>query len=76
MKDFMGFELNVDDWVAAIRPNYRELVLGKVVAITPKKVRVEYRLHYGSSTDTHLYDSSTVVKLEGPHLTKMLLKGK
>lgn len=76
MKDFMGFELNVDDWVAAIRPSYRELVLGKVVAITPKKVRVEYRLHYGSSTDTHLYDSSTVVKLEGPHLTKMLLKGK
>lgn len=75
MKDFLGIDLAEGDFVAAIRPNYRELVLGQIVKITPKKVRVEYKLHYGTSTDTHLYDSSSLVKLEGPHLTKMLLKG-
>jgi hypothetical protein len=75
MKDFVGIELAVDDFVAAMRPRYRELVLGRVVALTPKKVRVEYKLHYGNRMDTHLYDACDLVKLEGPHLTMKLLKG-
>jgi hypothetical protein len=75
MKDFVGCELVLDDWVAAIRPNYRELVLGRIVAFTAKKVRVEYRLHFGNSTDTHLYWPTDLVRLEGPHLTMKLLKG-
>ena len=75
MKDFIGRELAVDNWVAAIRPNYRELVLGRIVAFTAKKVRVEYRLHYGNSTDTHLYSPTDLVRLEGTHLTMKLLKG-
>lgn len=73
MKDFLGIELVEGDFVAAIRPNYRELVLGRVVKLTPKKVRVEYKL-YGTSLDTHLYSSSDLVKLQGPHLTIKLLK--
>lgn len=75
MKDFLGIELKEGDFVAAMRPRYRELVLGCVVKLTPKKVRVEYKLHYGNKTDTHLYDPSDLVKLEGPHLTMKLLKG-
>lgn len=75
MKDFLGVDLKEGDFVAAIRPNYRKLVLGQIVAFTPKKIRVEYRLHYGTSTDTHLYDPSDLVKLTGPHLTLKLLKG-
>ena len=73
--DFLGIELAVGDFVAAIRPNYRELVLGKIVKLTPKKVQVEYRLHYGNNTDMHLYWPNDLVKLQGPHLTVKLIKG-
>lgn len=73
MKDFMGFELNVDDWVVAILPHYRELVLGRVVKLTPKKVRVEYQLN--KSPQDHLYDPTSLVKVDGSHLTIKLLKG-
>ena len=76
MRDFLGIEIKEGDYVAAIRPNYRELVLGRIVALTPKKVRVEYKLHYGTSLDTHLYSPSDLVKLEGLHLTMKLLTGK
>jgi hypothetical protein len=76
MKDFIGIELAESDFVAAMRPNYRELVLGRIVSFTPNKVRVEYRLHFGNGLDTHLYDSTDLVKLDGPHLTAKLLKGK
>lgn len=75
MKDFVGLELAEGDFVAAMRPNYRDLVLGRIIKMTPKKVRVEYKLHYGNSMDTHLYDPKLLVKLEGPHLTMKLLKG-
>lgn len=75
MKDFLGIELKEGDFVAAMRPRYRELVLGHVIKLTPKKIRVEYKLHYGNSMDTHLYDPCDLVKLDGPHLTMKLLKG-
>lgn len=76
MKDFLGIELVEGDFVAAIRPRYKELVLGRVVKLTPKKIRFEYKLHYGENNmDTHLCNPSDVVKLEGPHLTIKLLKG-
>jgi hypothetical protein len=75
MKDFIGRELKEGDFVAATRPNYKDLVLGRIVAFTPKRVRVEYKLHYGDRMDTHLYHSSDLVKLDGPHLTMKLLKG-
>lgn len=76
MKDFVGLELREGDFVAAMRPKYRELVLGRVIKLTPQKVRVEYKLHYGQNRmDTHLYNPTDLVKLEGPHLTMKLLKG-
>lgn len=74
-KDFIGLELNKGDFVAAVRPRYRDLVLGRIIEFTPKRVRVEYKLHYGDHMDTHLYESKDLVKLEGPHLTIKLLKG-
>lgn len=77
MKDFVGLELKEGDFVAAMRPRYRDLVLGRVIKLTPQKVRVEYKKHYSSRSvmDTHLYDPKSLVKLEGPHLTVKLLKG-
>ena len=73
MKDFMGFELAEGDWVVAILPNYRELVLGRVIKLTPKKIRVEYQLN--KHARDHLYDPDAVVKVDGSHLTMKLLKG-
>ena len=42
MKDFLGKQLDVGDDVVLTAPQYRHLVKAKVVAFTPKKVRVEY----------------------------------
>ena len=42
MKDFLGKQLDVGDEVVLTAPQYRHLVKAKVVAFTPKKVRVEY----------------------------------
>jgi len=45
MKDFFGRELHVGDIVAFERPKYRELVLGTVMAFTPKGVRLQWTTH-------------------------------
>lgn len=50
MKDFLGKDLQIGDGVVVVLPNYRELVLGKIVAFTPKKVRVVYEVK-GKSYD-------------------------
>ena len=50
MKDFLGKQLDVGDEVVLTAPQYRHLVKAKVVAFTPKKVRVEYN-------NTWTYDS-------------------
>ena len=42
MKDFLGNELSINDTVAFTAPSYRHLAVGKIVAFTPKKVRIEY----------------------------------
>lgn len=42
MKDFLGNQLDIGDEVVLTAPQYRHLVKAKVIAFTPKKVRVEY----------------------------------
>ena len=42
MKDFLGKQLDIGDEVVLTAPQYRHLVKAKVIAFTPKKVRVEY----------------------------------
>ena len=42
MKDFLGKQLDVGDDVVLTAPQYRHLVKARVIAFTPKKVRVEY----------------------------------
>lgn len=71
-KDFVGLPLNTGDFVAAIRPGYRQIVLGQISGFTPKMVRVKFsqKTIYKYS---QLYSPSNLVKLEGPHLTIKLL---
>jgi len=73
-KDFVGLDLAVDDFVAAMRPRYRQIVLGRVIKLTATKVRVEFQQKY-IYKKTHLYNARDLVKLEGPHLTMKLLQG-
>jgi hypothetical protein len=42
MKDFFKQELAIGDIVAFEEPGYRNLVLGEIIAFTPKNVRVAY----------------------------------
>ena len=57
MKDFLGTQLDVGDEVILTAPLYRHLVKAKVVAFTPKKVRVEYNntWTYGSQGQLEQY---------------------
>ena len=41
MKDFRGVELNIGDTVVTDSPHYKGMLLAKVVAFTPKMIRVE-----------------------------------
>jgi hypothetical protein len=51
MKDFFGTAVSVGDRVAFIPPGYRDLVIGEVVNITTKQVRIRYvnTWNYGRS---------------------------
>lgn len=54
MKDFLGTEINIGDSVVLTEPGYRNFVKAKVIAFTPQKVRVEYKLKHSDSKYTYL----------------------
>lgn len=77
MNDFAGQELSVGDYVAFMRPRYRELCLGKITSFTSKKVHVSYKEHWNTSDklDDFLSDSSNLVRLEPTDALAIKLKG-
>ena len=72
MKDFLDQDLKIGDNVIMITPNYRDLKLAQVVKFTAKNVRVAYNDQYGSGE--MLQHSSQLVRVQGPLVTKYLLK--
>lgn len=73
MKDFLGRELEINDYVIMINPGYREFKLAQVIKFTPMSARVKYGpTHY----EEILQGPSQLVKVEGPDLTAALLKQK
>lgn len=52
MKDFLGNTIEVGAKVVFIAPNYRQLVKGEIIKITPKKVLVRYINNWNFSTGT------------------------
>ena len=76
MKDFAGQVIEVGDFVAFMRPHYRELCLGKIAGFTTKKVHVAFK-RWASSTDFDdcLTDPSNLVKLETTDVLAIKLKG-
>ena len=57
MKDFFGVEVDIGDDVVTTAKNYRSLVRGKIISISPKSVVVEYlnTWNYGLSGNPETY---------------------
>lgn len=67
MKDFLKNELNLNDDVVLMIPNYRGLVKGIIIAFTPKKVRVQYQNTWNFAspqTFVVLQEPSQIVKIQ------------
>lgn len=63
MTDLLNKSLQVGDHVFVTRKNYRDLVVAKITAFTPKQVRVVYPASW-SSTSLEEYLTSQVIKIE------------
>jgi len=75
MKDYLGRELAVDDFVIFIRQGYRELKLAKIKEFTKTgKPRVCWQTNWGERE--LLQDGHQIVKVDGPDLTAFLLMRK
>jgi hypothetical protein len=68
MRDFLRKELALGDDVVTMVPRYRSLVKAKIIAFTPRKVRVEYTntWNYGRPgvVEQLLQDPDQLVKIE------------
>lgn len=62
--------LNIGDHVAFILPNYRSMVIGKIVKFTPKMTTIEYK-----NTDINRYDSEVCRIDYTPEDLANILKG-
>lgn len=71
MKDFLGRELAIDDYVIYQRQGYRGYNLGKIIKFTPQKVRVKF----GESKYAEiLQNPEQLVKVEGQEAVMFYLR--
>lgn len=70
--DVIGRELAIGDFVAYQVQGYRGLEVGKIVAFTPKQVRIKGRSVW--NTKGYLQYPCDVVKLDGPDFMMFILK--
>jgi len=66
MLDFVGADLAINDYVVIRRPDGRGLVLGKISAITDKRVKVSHELFtvwQRGSTNVSTVNSKSCVKV-------------
>lgn len=79
MKDRIEQELAVGDPVVYVRPVWKDLGLGQIIKITPKRIRIR---PYPSSERTwrkdytDLVSSDSIMKLEGDQVMLLRLAGK
>lgn len=69
MKDLLGKPLNVGDYVFVARKNYRDFVLARITALTPKNVRVVYHASWSSNHLEHYLTNQAVKVNEQDILT-------
>lgn len=63
MKDFLGNELEIGDEVIFSPKHYKySLVIGKITAFTPKKIRVVYRFIHENYDYDYLLEPAQLIK--------------
>ena len=73
MEDFLKRKLDIGDSIVFIPPYSKSMILGRVVAFSPKMVRVVYQDWNKRDTETSRKPGE-LVKVDGPDLTMYLLK--
>ena len=73
MEDFLKLKLDIGDSVVFIPPYSKTMTLGRVVAFSPKMVRVVYHDWKNREIESNRYPGE-LVKVDGPDLTMYLLK--
>lgn len=74
IKDYLGRQIDVDDYVVFMQQHYRRLKLAKVYAVTSTgKVRITWGEHEWQKL---LQTGDQLVKVEGEDLTFFLLTQK
>ena len=63
MKDIFKTELQIGDVVAFNPPSYKGLIMGKIIAFTPKMVRVSYKYSGRDEESTVVYPSDMVKRV-------------
>jgi hypothetical protein len=71
MRDFLGRELQLDDYVIFQRQSYRGYKLGKIIKFTPQKVRVKYG---ETKWEEILQAPDQLVKVEGQEVVMYYLR--
>ena len=73
MEDFLKRKLDIGDSVVFIPPYSKTMTLGRVIAFSPKMVRVVYQDWRKREIESNRYPGE-LVKVDGPDLTMYLLK--
>lgn len=64
MKDILGNELVIGDFILANNKNYSELILCKIYKFTPKSCRAIFYSNYGiNGVDDSIFTSSQIIKV-------------
>ena len=71
MKDFLGQELALGDYVIYMKQHYREFGMGKIVKFTPQKVRIKWA---NSQWAELLQTADQLVKVSGEEVFAYALK--
>ena len=74
MKDFLDRELSIDDSVIMIKPGYRDFTLARVTGFTAQYVKVVLKSPGTNSVRKMNQKPEQLVIVDGPELTKFLLK--
>ena len=73
MEDFLKRKLSIGDSIVFIPPYSKTMTLGRVIAFSPKMVRVVYQGWNNRELESSRKPGE-LVKVDGPDLTMYLLK--
>lgn len=77
MKDYLNRKLAIDDYVIMTMPRYSDICMGKIIAFTKQKVRVEYTNNWNfrdGSKEELLTDPYRLCRIPADDAVEYLLK--